>query len=314
MAASEIIPGVYMIRGKFADEFGFISSYIVVSGESVLVIDPGTAGDPGNNTIQLIRKLGLGPGDVVGILCTHGHPDHVGGAYRLKKATGAPVLIGEKDGPILEDPQLFLKERMVLDVAERMTMKVDRGPLRVNYKGVEPYRLLRNGDTVNVGDITLHVLHTGGHSAGHCVFHDRANKVLFTGDEVSNFPNDPRKFYLDLSGSVSARSSALSSMESLGADYLLPAHDIPHLFEDVRLVIEQVSDGVIHFQDSILHHLEARGDADVEQLVFDIRMARSIPVPDIYEFLLITTITVVLQGLQQAGLVRTDEKGVWSPV
>jgi glyoxylase-like metal-dependent hydrolase (beta-lactamase superfamily II) len=314
MAATEIIPGVYMIRGKFADEFGFISSYVVVNNESALVIDPGTAGDPGDSTIQLLRDIGLGPGDVVGILCTHGHPDHVGGAYRLKKTTGAPVLIGEKDAPILEDPQLFLKERMSLDVAERMTMKVDRGPLRVNYKGVEPFRLLRDGDTVIVGDVTLHVIHTGGHSAGHCVFHDRANKVLFTGDEASNFPNDPRKFYLDLSGSMSARSSALSTMKSLGADYLLPAHDIPHLFEDVRLLIEQVGDGVIHFQDSILHHLEAREEADVEQLVFDIRQSRSIPVPKSYEFLLVTTITAVLQGLQRAGLVRTDDKGVWSPI
>ncbi|MHA2140470.1 MAG: MBL fold metallo-hydrolase [Candidatus Thorarchaeota archaeon] len=303
-----------MIRGKFADEFGFISSYIVVSEESVLVIDPGTAGDPGDNTIQLIRDLGLGPDDVVGILCTHGHPDHVGGAYRLKKTTGAPVLIGAKDAPILEEPHLFLKERMALDVAERMTMKVDRGPLRVNYKGVEPFRLLRNGDTVNVGDIALQVIHTGGHSAGHCVFHDRANKILFTGDEVSNFPNDPRKFYLDLSGSMSAKSSALTTMKSLGADYLLPGHDIPHLFEEVGLHIEQVSDGVIHFQDSILNHLEARREADVEQLVFDIRESRSIPVPRSYEFLLITTITVVLQGLQRAGLVRANDKGVWSPI
>ncbi|MFW9887230.1 MAG: MBL fold metallo-hydrolase [Candidatus Thorarchaeota archaeon] len=314
MAASEIIPGVYMIRGKFADEFGFISSYIVVSGESVLVIDPGTAGDPGDNTIELIRNLGLGPGDVVGILCTHGHPDHVGGAYRLKKKTGAPVLIGEDDAPILEEPQLFLKERMFLDVAERMTMKVDRGPLRVNYKGVEPFRKLCDGDTVNVGDITLHVIHTGGHSAGHCVFHERANKILFTGDEASNFPNDPRKFYIDLSGSMAARSNAISSMKALGADYLLPGHDIPHLFEDVRLLLEQVGDGIIHFQDSILHHLEARDEADVEQLVFDIRESRSIPIPQTYEFLLVTTITVVLQGLQSAGLVRADDRGVWTRI
>jgi hypothetical protein len=103
-------------------------------------------------------------------------------------------------------------------------------------------------------------------------------------------------------------------MKSLGADYLLPGHDIPHLFEDVRLLLEQVGDGIIHFQDSILHHLEARDEADVEQLVFDIRQSRSIPIPKSYEFLLVTTITVVLLGLKRAGLVRMNEKGVWSRI
>lgn len=303
-----------MIRGKFADEFGFISSYLIVNNESVLVIDPGTAGDPGEKIISTVKNLGLGSGDVKGILCTHGHPDHVGGAFRLKKATGAPVIIGAQDASILEAPDLFLKERLSLDFGDRISMKIDRGPLRVNYKGVKPDRTLRDGDVVMVGDIALEVIHTGGHSAGHCVFYERTNKMLFTGDEASNFPNDPHKFYLDLSGSISSKTTALSNMKSLNAEYLLPAHDIPHLFDEVHLLLEQVHDGAIHFQDSLLQHLEARGDADIEQLVFDIQESRSIPVPRSYDYLLATTIEVILGDLAKAGLVMSDKNGVWSPL
>ncbi|MFW9800469.1 MAG: MBL fold metallo-hydrolase, partial [Candidatus Thorarchaeota archaeon] len=314
MTAIEVVPGIYAVRGKFADEFGFITSYLVVDSDCVLVIDPGTAGDPGDRTLYAIRDLGLDPRkDVTGILCTHGHPDHVGGAYGLKKATNAPVMIHTGDADVLEDPQLFITERLALDFSERLSMKFDRGPLRVNYRGLKADRLLTHRDQVVVGDLSLEVLHTGGHSSGHIVFHDKARKAVFTGDEASNFPNDPRKFYLDLTGSISSKSAALATLKSLNAEYLLPSHDVPHLFGDVNLLLEQVSDGVIHFQDSLLHHLSARGEADVEQLVFDTKQSRSVPIPVTYERLLSTTIQVVLKGLESAALVRSDSKGIWFP-
>jgi len=314
MAATEIIPGMYAVKGKFADEFGFITSYLVVDNDTVLVIDPGTAGDPGDRTLEAIKTLGLEPKkDVTGILCTHGHPDHVGGAFGLKRATGAPVIIHADDADILEDPQLFIQNRFALDLSERLSMKLDRGPLRVNYKGVKADRLLSDRENVVVGDVSLDVIHTGGHCAGHCIFYERERKVIFAGDEASNFPNDPRKFYIDLTGSISAKSSALTTMQSFGADYLLPSHDVPRLFDDVSLLLEQVVDGVIHFQDSVLHHLSARGEADIEQVVFDIKQSRSIPVPTSYDYLLSTTTKVVLQGLEKAGLVRSDRKGIWYP-
>ncbi|MFX1603917.1 MAG: MBL fold metallo-hydrolase [Promethearchaeota archaeon] len=314
MAATEIIPGIYAVRGRFADEFGFITSYLVVDDETALVIDPGTAGDPGDRTLEAIKTLGFDPKkDVTGILCTHGHPDHVGGAFRLKKATGAPVFIHAHDADILEDPQLFIQDRFALELSDRLSMKLDRGPLRVNYKGVKADRLLSDGEKVMVGEVSLDVIHTGGHCIGHCIFYEGERKVVFTGDEASNFPNDPRKFYLDLTGSITAKSAALSTMQSLGADYLLPSHDVPHLFGDVSLLLEQIIDGVVHFQDSVLHHLSSRGEADVEQVVFDIKQARSIPVPITYEYLLSTTVLVVLQGLEKAGLVRSDSKGIWYP-
>ncbi|MHA2379003.1 MAG: MBL fold metallo-hydrolase [Candidatus Thorarchaeota archaeon] len=314
MAATEIVPGIYAVRGKFADEFGFITSYLVVDNDTALVIDPGTAGDPGDRTLEVIRTLGLDPSkDVTGILCTHGHPDHVGGAFSLKKATNAPVIIHANDEGILRDPQLFIQDRFALELAERLSMKLDRGPLRVNYKGVKADRLLSDGEKVVVGDVSLDVIHTGGHCTGHCVFHEPERRVIFAGDEASNFPNDPRKFYLDLTGSITSKSAALNTMQSFGADYLLPSHDVPHLFGDVNLLLEEVIDGVVHFQDSVLHHLSSRGEADVEQVVFDVKQARSIPVPTTYEYLLSTTIQVILQCLEKAGLVRSDSKGIWSP-
>ena len=313
MASSEIIPGIHVVRGKFAGEFGFIASYLLIDEREVIVIDPGTAGDPGNEIIKKIKTLDLDPKtDIVGIACTHGHPDHAAGAGRLKKSTGAPVMIHKDDAELLRTPAAFLNKRLMMDKAERFSMKFDKGPLRINYRGIEPDMLLTHGQEISVGDTTLRVIHTGGHSAGHCVFYDVKRKALFSGDEVNNFPNDPRKFYVDNTGSIVAKLTALDTLSKLDVDHLFPAHDTPHIFGDARLQFQSVRDGVVHLQDTLLTLLSARGDADIEQFVFDIRQTRSVPIPQSYDALLTTTIYVTLMGLKEAGLIRELGNGVWT--
>jgi len=315
MASSEIVPGIHVVRGKFAGEFGFIASYLIVDESEVLVIDPGTAGDPGDRLEKAIKNFGLDPkNDLVGILCTHGHPDHAAGAGRLRKSTGAPVMIHKDDEELLQTPAKFLNERLLMDRAERFSMKLDKGPLRINYRGIEIDEIITHGQNISVGETTLKVIHTGGHSAGHCVFYDLKRKALFTGDEVNNFPNDPRKFYVDITGSIVAKLAALDTLSKLGADHIFPAHDTPHLFTDARLQFEAVRDGVVHLQDTLLTLLGVRGDADIEQFVFDIQQARSVPIPQSYNALLTTTIHVTLIGLKEAGLVRELGNGVWIKV
>jgi glyoxylase-like metal-dependent hydrolase (beta-lactamase superfamily II) len=313
MASTEIIPGIHAIRGKFAGEFGFIASYLIVSDGEALVIDPGTAGDPGGDNIEkTMKKLGLNHrNDLIGILCTHGHPDHVGGAGHLRKATEAPIMIHGDDAELLRNPPSFLNDRLLMDRAQRLAMKFDKGPLRVNYRGFEPDEILTNRQHIRVGDFSLRVIHTGGHSAGHCVFYESKQKMLFSGDEINNFPNDPRKFYVDLSGSIVAKRAAVETLSKLDIDYLLPAHDVPALFGDVRYQFEGVRDGIIHLQDTVLSHLEARGEADIEQLEFDIRQSRSVPIPLTLDALIATTIKVTLDGLAEAGLVKDLGTGIW---
>ncbi len=312
MASTEIIPGTNVIRGKFVGEFGFIASYLIVNEGEALIIDPGTAGDPGGNIEKALKGFGLNiKSDLVGIVCTHGHPDHVGGAGRLRKSTGAPIMIHCDDAELLRNPSSFLNERLLMDRAQRLSMKFNKGPLRVNYRNIEPDRLLSNGQQIRVGKLSLRVIHTRGHSAGHCVFYESTEKMLFSGDEVNNFPNDPRKFYVDLSGSIVAKLAALDDLSNMQVDYLLPAHDVPALFGDVSLQFEGARDGIIHLQDTILSHLEARGEADIEQLEFDIRRSRSVPIPLTLDALLATTIKVTLDGLAEAGLVKDLGKGIW---
>lgn len=312
MLFSEIIPGIYSIRGRFDSQFGFISSYLVVDGQEALIIDAGTYADPGENILKAIASLGLKPKrSLVGILCTHGHPDHIGGASRLRRATGAPVMIHSRDKDLLESPSTFVRERLRLNLAGRLAMKVDQSPLKVNYVGQKPDRVLSQGDQVKVGQVTLSVIHTGGHSAGHCAFYDSERKLLFSGDEVNNFPNEPRKFYVDLSGSLTTKLSSLERLSSMEIDYVLPSHDVPHVMEDAKPQLDEVKEGVVQFLDCVLDDLSARGEADIEQLAFDIEQSRTVPVPQGLSALLPTTIEVALRDLEKASLAKVSPEGIW---
>ncbi len=314
MPATQITQGVYVVKGKYVDDFGFIQSYLFINNDEVAIIDPGTAGHPGEAILEAIEHLGYEPRkDVVAIICTHGHPDHVGGVARLKKETGAPVMIHEDDAPILEEPSRFIKERLLLDAAGRLAMKVDRTPLRVNYRGVRPDRLLQHGDDLRIGGTSFRVVNTRGHSEGHCVFYVPKLRVMFSGDEVNNYPNDPRKFFVDLSGSLSTRVVSLKVIAKLEPEYLLPSHDTMHLFNDISVQFKGAIAGIEEFQDAILRVIGAREEADIQQIAFDIIQGRGVLIPTGHHSLLPTTIAVALRNLSDAGLVREHE-GAWTRI
>jgi glyoxylase-like metal-dependent hydrolase (beta-lactamase superfamily II) len=106
---------------------------------------------------QAIRTA-VGERRVLGIICTHGHNDHIDAAPELAEATGAPVLLHPDD-------------RMLWDMCHP-----DR----------KPDGPLADGDILTVAGAELHVLHTPGHSPGAVSLHLPAAETVLTGDTLFN--------------------------------------------------------------------------------------------------------------------------------
>ena len=68
--------------------------------DDIVIIDPGSNGEIVYDDIK-----GLGFEKVAGILLTHGHGDHTGGARRLKELSGAKIYAYEDEAEILKDPE-----------------------------------------------------------------------------------------------------------------------------------------------------------------------------------------------------------------
>ena len=120
--------------------------------------------DPGDEAERILRTAQAAGLTVSHILLTHAHFDHMAAAHDLMQATGAPVFVHPAEQSLLEAgggaPLFGLPSPPV--------------PSPVNH--------LNEGQVIAVGDITLRVLHTPGHSPGGVCFYAAAEGVLFDGD------------------------------------------------------------------------------------------------------------------------------------
>ncbi|MCS6953488.1 MAG: MBL fold metallo-hydrolase [Bryobacteraceae bacterium] len=130
------------------------------SGEA-LVIDPG---DDVEQILQIVARYGL---RVTAIFITHAHIDHVGGAAKLKEATGAPVYLNDRDLELYE--QLDWQAAW-LGIPMPARTGVDVSP--------------RDGDTLRVGAAEFTVLHTPGHTPGSVSLWLPAEGKLMAGDTL----------------------------------------------------------------------------------------------------------------------------------
>ena len=126
-----------------------------------IVIDPG---DDIEDVLGLIQKHNL---KVKQIVITHAHIDHVGGAMKLRAATGAPILLNENDQALLK----------MLDVQAAWIGMKDPGKVEIE-------RSIGEGDTVQVGPLIADVIHTPGHTEGSVCLNFPTEKKLIAGDTL----------------------------------------------------------------------------------------------------------------------------------
>ena len=125
-----------------------LASYLVTSPQGHVLIDT-TMPETASQIEASIQKLGFKLSDVKYILNTHAHFDHTGGLAQIKKDTGAQLISGEKDRPLIEGGYYPGQDD---DILKFPPVKVDR--------------VVYDGDKVTIGDVTITANNTPGHSPG----------------------------------------------------------------------------------------------------------------------------------------------------
>lgn len=120
--------------------------------------------DPGGDEDKIISALDENGFELVYIILTHGHGDHIGGVEELREKTGAPVYIHRDDLSMIKDKRK--------NYSASMGMAVE----------FETDHFVADGDQLPLGGLKLEIIHTPGHSRGGiCI---KADQVLFTGDTL----------------------------------------------------------------------------------------------------------------------------------
>ena len=126
-----------------------LASYLITSPQAHILVD--TVMPEATSQIKAnIEKLGFKVTDIKYLVNTHAHIDHTGGLAEMKQASGAQMVAGEADKPLLEGGYYPGAQE---DTALAFP------PVKVD-------RTVREGDTVTVGDVTLTAHETPGHSPG----------------------------------------------------------------------------------------------------------------------------------------------------
>lgn len=178
MGAVQVAGGVWRIPTAPAD---FINSYLIEGADGTLtLVDAGTRFAP-RRLLAALDGLGRQPGDVTHLLLTHAHGDHAGGARRLRAATGSTVAAHEREAVYLREGRMPASDPSTL--GGRLMARL---PGRA--KGFAPVavdRTFEDGEVLPLaGGIT--VVHTPGHTPGHCSFLHPGSGVLITGDAIFN--------------------------------------------------------------------------------------------------------------------------------
>jgi hydroxyacylglutathione hydrolase len=126
-----------------------------------IIIDPG---DEVSRIQGRLASLGL---KLKQILVTHAHIDHVGGALRLKRLTGAPILLNENDLPLLK--------MMVMQAAWLGIPAPETAP---------PDEALSEGQLVGLDKYPAQVICTPGHTQGSVCLHFAPLRMVIAGDTL----------------------------------------------------------------------------------------------------------------------------------
>jgi len=166
-------------------EVGYLDNFCYIVGcentRQALVIDPGPDVE---RIVSEAEKENL---EIVTIVNTHGHGDHTAGNAKLKTLTGAKIVIHELDG--------------------------DR------YPGADV--LLSDEQTLPLGEISVEVIHTPGHTPGGICLHAQGN--LFTGDTL--FVGDSGRTDLPGGDRLTLGKSIRRLMELPDTTVVWPGHD-----------------------------------------------------------------------------------------
>ncbi|MDA3919064.1 MAG: MBL fold metallo-hydrolase [Salinisphaera sp.] len=192
------------------------NSYIVGYGPFA-IIDPGV-----DDPAHLERLLTACDGELIGLLLTHRHSDHVGGVPELARRSGAWI-----------------------GAFEKTTLGSYDAPLRVD-------RPLIDGERLELGGVRLDVLHTPGHAADHLCFLASESGLLFAGDSVMA---DVTVVILPPDGSMTDYMTTLNRLAAIPMRHIAPGHG--RLLDDPAATIAGI---MAHRRDreaQVLNALEA---------------------------------------------------------
>lgn len=189
----------------------YLIANVIGEGKHVIV-DPGQVfNEIRQNCLDRLilemEKDGIKVEDIGFIIITHSHSDHYGAAEEIKKRSGAPIAIGEKEWEFFQATR-----KQMASVLKAMNFELPE---------ISPDLYLKEGE-LNLGqDMKTEILLTPGHSHGHLGIYLPATKMYIGGDLI--FYGSTGRVDLP-GGSAQALKDSIEKVSQLEIEHLLTGH------------------------------------------------------------------------------------------
>ena len=230
LARKYLFPRVIEMNYQAGRRLG-VNVYLIDGGSEFLLIDIGFL-DAVDEIVELIRQMDFNLSTCKMVIATHADADHVQGLARAREALKTKVAAH----PLSVEPLETGDGVLTYATIKAQGIDIPMPPCKIDL-------LLNEGDTITVGDLTLDVWHTPGHTSGQLSF--RMGNLLFSGDNI----------YKDSCvGVIDAHHGSnlpdfLKSLKRILADdseFLLPSHG--PVFRRDKRVIQKAIDRLTKYQ------------------------------------------------------------------
>ncbi|SDQ11893.1 MBL fold metallo-hydrolase [Leucobacter chromiiresistens] len=233
-----------------------VNCYLVDAAEGPVLVD---AGLPGSRRLlaEALTMFGHRPRDLVAVLLTHAHFDHVGLCRELQHDHGVPVYVHDADAPLLRHPYRYAHQSARLRYPLRypaavpgLGRMVAAGALGV--RGVAEHRGILDREAATRAFAPVF---SPGHTLGHCALQYRASRggspvdVLFSGDALVTYDpytgkRGPRLVARAATADADLGFRSLDQLARTQAELLLPGHGAPFEQGAPRAVQEALRAGI----------------------------------------------------------------------
>ena len=315
MIFEKVSDSVYY-TSKDSGRSGRSSFYVIdLQEEGLALIDTGIQGTTKDQIKHVLSELQKDISDIKRVFLTHVHHDAIGGYFDLLNMKADFTLYASIHYRYAF-PQIkqFLKEKaFLMDRSDTLSFAITGDPFQ-KIKKVGPVKLIRDGDSIQLGEHKLFFFHYGGHSTGHMLFLYTNGKVLFGGDSLTIQAGSYENYSIDNTGALRDFQRSLNFIEQLKFRKFCPAQDIAINKTDTNYEIGAIRSTIEHRNYVIESYLEEMGMTKLKRLTADIYERQGVTWNSPWDKLIAkTTINAHLKHLMKQGKVEKHTKNKKDP-